>query len=31
MKNNAVLLCLASEDYDENDYIRDYDVFKKEK
>jgi len=31
MKDNAVLLCLASEDYDESDYIRDYGVFKKEK
>jgi dTDP-4-dehydrorhamnose 3,5-epimerase-like enzyme len=31
LSRNAVLLCLASEKYDENDYIRDYDVFKKEK
>lgn len=29
--HNAVLLCLASEEYDENDYIRDYDVFQKMK
>lgn len=27
--HNAVLLCLASEFYLENDYIRDYDEFKK--
>ena len=27
--HSAVLLCLASEKYDENDYIRDYSVFKK--
>lgn len=27
--NNAVQLVLASEAYDENDYIRDYQVFKK--
>ncbi len=27
--NNAVLLCLASEEYDESDYIRDYNEFKK--
>jgi hypothetical protein len=27
--NNAVLLCLASQEYDENDYIRDYTEFKK--
>ncbi len=26
--HNAVLLCLASEHYDENDYIRNYDDFK---
>ena len=26
--HNAVLLCIASEEYDENDYIRDYDMFK---
>ncbi len=25
--HNAVLLCLSSEQYDENDYIRDYDEF----
>lgn len=25
--HNAVLLCLASEEYDETDYIRDYDEF----
>ncbi len=25
--HNAVLLCLASEEYDENDYIRDYNEF----
>lgn len=29
--HNAVLLCLASEVYDENDYIRDYDDFIKMK
>ena len=28
--HNAVLLCLASEAYQEDDYIRDYDTFKKE-
>lgn len=28
--HNAVLLCLASEWYDENDYIRDYSTFKNE-
>ena len=28
-KNNAVQMCIASIAYDENDYIRDYDVFKK--
>ena len=27
MSHNAVLLCLASEEYDEADYIRDYDEF----
>lgn len=27
-KKPCVLLCLASESYDENDYIRDYDTFK---
>ena len=27
--HNAVLLCLASEAYDENDYIRNYNEFKK--
>ncbi|HRO41246.1 MAG TPA: FdtA/QdtA family cupin domain-containing protein [Flavipsychrobacter sp.] len=27
--HNAVLLCLASEVYDESDYIREYDEFKK--
>ena len=27
--HNAVLLCLASEFYDKNDYIRDYQEFKK--
>ncbi len=27
--NPCVLLCLASENYDENDYIRNYEVFKK--
>jgi dTDP-4-dehydrorhamnose 3,5-epimerase-like enzyme len=27
--HNAVLLCLASEEYDEQDYIRSYDEFKK--
>ena len=27
--HNAVLLCMASELYDEGDYIRDYEVFKK--
>ncbi len=26
-KNNAILLCLASEEYNEDDYIRDYDEF----
>jgi len=26
--HNAVLLCLASEHYDENDYIRDYEEYK---
>ena len=26
--HNAVLLCLASMEYDENDYIRDYNLFK---
>ena len=26
---NTVLLCLASQSYEEDDYIRDYDVFKK--
>ncbi len=26
--HNAVLLCLASEGYDEDDYIRNYDAFK---
>jgi hypothetical protein len=29
--HNAVLLCLASQLYDENDYIRDYNVFLKGK
>ena len=29
--SGAVLLCLASEHYDEHDYIRDYDVFLKYK
>ena len=29
--HSAVLLCLASENYDENDYIRDYSEFKHEK
>lgn len=29
--HSAVLLCLASENYDENDYIRDYSEFKNEK
>lgn len=29
--HSAVLLCLASENYDENDYIRDYSAFKNEK
>ena len=28
--HNAVLLCLASEKYDENDYIRDFDEFLKQ-
>ena len=28
--HNAVLLCLASEIYQEHDYIRDYNTFKKE-
>jgi dTDP-4-dehydrorhamnose 3,5-epimerase-like enzyme len=28
--HNAVLLCLASEEYTEADYIREYDAFKKE-
>lgn len=27
--HNAVLLCMASELYDEKDYIRDYEIFKK--
>ena len=27
--HNAVLLCLASEEYDENDYIRNYNEFEK--
>lgn len=27
MSHNAVLLCLASQEYDENDYIRDYSDF----
>lgn len=27
--HNAILLCLASIEYDENDYIRDYNIFKK--
>jgi dTDP-4-dehydrorhamnose 3,5-epimerase-like enzyme len=26
--HNAVLLCLASEKYEEDDYIRDYEIFK---
>lgn len=29
LEDNSVLLVLASEHYDEADYIRDYDVFKK--
>jgi dTDP-4-dehydrorhamnose 3,5-epimerase-like enzyme len=29
--HNAVLLCLASEDYNENEYIRNFEEFKKEK
>lgn len=29
--HNAVLLCLASEQYDESDYIRDYNQFKTNK
>jgi dTDP-4-dehydrorhamnose 3,5-epimerase-like enzyme len=29
MSNNAVLLCLASEEYNEDDYIRNYDDFKR--
>lgn len=28
--HNAVLLCLASEEYTEDDYIRDYETFKNE-
>jgi len=28
LSHNAVLLCLASEEFTESDYIRDYDVFK---
>jgi len=28
MSQDSVLLCLASDIYDEDDYIRDYDVFK---
>lgn len=27
--NPCILLCLASENYDENDYIRNYEVFKR--
>ena len=27
---DAVLLCIASEHYDENEYIRDYDTFVRE-
>jgi hypothetical protein len=28
MREDAVLLCLASDDYDEGDYIREYAIFK---
>ena len=28
--HDAVLLCIASEEYDESDYIRDYETFKKQ-
>jgi hypothetical protein len=28
LEDKAVLLCLASEDFNENDYIRDYEIFK---